>query len=256
MAGFKDKRFKFKSLKEYRTTDPSDLSYIPVLDKNPKLAVQYLTKEDLLASYELLKEVFNEIKSKTRGIKHKIMVDTLLFSKENFKWYSVFLRHAANLLNLKEVRIPYDKSPKYSMSSHPTRKEVWLIRAHQPFGVYYDGQKKNYFAEELEQNRAECDAITNFRIKYISEQHEVQEFVGKGYPTWYTLEDLTIYEKYCVKTNTRIRVDFKNGKLHYFIAGASDNWKEIKGVPDDMKYVIYALLFRNSDVNTLENAED
>ena len=48
-----------------------------------------------------------------------------------------------------------------------------------------------------------------------------------------------------IKTNKRVRIDFNKGELLYFIAGASDNWKQVVNVPIEMDYVITALLFRN-----------
>ena len=242
---------KFNSLKLYKSSNPLTFAYIPILDTDPKYSANYMTRADLIDSYELLKEVFEEIANdKIKRVKHRVLADTICFSKENFHWYSIFVKEASRILNMKDVEIPYYKCPDYSINSDTKGRS--LIKVHQPFGVYYNGKRKVYFAEELKSNRPQNDPINNYRLKYILSQYELEEFTGNSYPSWYSLDDLTIYEKYCTKTNTRIRVDFKEGDLHYFIAGASDNWKEILNVPDKMKYVIYALLFRTMDVDTNE----
>ena len=62
---------------------------------------------------------------------------------------------------------------------------------------------------------------------------------------FFTTPHPTNKSKYSYKTNTRIRIDFRNNNLYYFIAGASDNWREIEDVPNEMKYVVYSLLYKN-----------
>lgn len=242
---------RFKRLKEYKSKNFLVFTYIPVLDVDPICACNYLTKRDLIDSFNLLEEVFKEINA--GKIEHTIMADTILYCEENFLWYATFYKEAGKLLNSEcSVEPDYSKCPTYSRKEHLAHKpEVpYYIKVHQPFAVYYDNKKKSYYAEELKFNREKNDPINNYRIKYIVDQHELSEFIGVSYPSWYSLDDLTIYEKYCTKTNTRVRIDFKDGSLHYFIAGASDNWKEIEDVPYSMIHVIYALLFRTMDVKT------
>lgn len=225
----------FKELSKYKSKDPLLLSYIPILDRNPKYAARYLTKTDLIDSYNLLKEVFREIEED--NIKHEILADTILYCHENFYWYNIFIKEATNILREESIKVPCRKCPDFKLGEHTLFQH--------PFGVYYDAKRKNYFVEELSSNKETNDEVNNYRIKYIIDQHELSEFLGDGYPAWYSLQNLTIYEDYCTKTNTRIRIDFKDGSLHYFIAGASDNWKEIENVPYNMIYIIFALLFRN-----------
>ena len=82
------------------------------------------------------------------------------------------------------------------------------------------------------------------RILYISRAHEAQEF-RDGFPAWYIFSNTTLYERYSNTTGVRARIDFNNGEFHYYIAGASDNWKQIVGVPLEMDSIISNLLFRN-----------
>ena len=81
------------------------------------------------------------------------------------------------------------------------------------------------------------------------ENYDMSEFIDDSFPAWYLIQDTTIFEQYSEKTNTRVRVDFRNGEFSYFIAGASDNWQKIMDVPKEMDHVIGALIFRSySDV--------
>ena len=77
------------------------------------------------------------------------------------------------------------------------------------------------------------------------ENYDMSDFIDDAYPAWYLLRETTIFEQYSEKTNTRVRIDFRNGEFMYFIAGASDNWQPILGVPVEMDHVVSALLFRN-----------
>ena len=91
--------------------------------------------------------------------------------------------------------------------------------------------------------------IINYRIKYIMESYDMSDFLDDAFPSWYILQESTIFEQYSEKTNTRVRVDFKDGEFLYFIAGASDNWQRIEDVPAEMDHVISALIFRSFSTN-------
>ena len=73
----------------------------------------------------------------------------------------------------------------------------------------------------------------------------MSDFIDDAYPAWYLINTTTVFEQYSEKTNTRVRVDFREGEFMYFIAGASDNWQRIEEVPAEMDHVIAALLFRS-----------
>ena len=77
------------------------------------------------------------------------------------------------------------------------------------------------------------------------ENYDMSEFIDDCYPNWYLLKDTTVFEQYSEKTNTRVRIDFRDGEFSYYIAGASDNWQKIECVPIEMDHIISALIFRN-----------
>ena len=77
------------------------------------------------------------------------------------------------------------------------------------------------------------------------ENYDMSDFIDDAYPAWYLLRETTIFEQYSEKTNTRVRIDFRNGEFMYFIAGASDNWHQISLVPEEMDHIVAALLFRS-----------
>ena len=150
MEDTKFKLPKFKRLNEYKFKNPLSFTYIPVLDTIPTYACHYLTRADLIDSYNLLEEVFKEINNSK--IIHSVMADTILYCEENFLWYSEFYKESAKLLHSDcHVEPDYDKCPAYSRKQHLKHKpEVpYYIKIHQPFTVYYDNEKKSYYAEEL-----------------------------------------------------------------------------------------------------------
>ena len=245
-----------KNLSKYKSTISERLAYIPILDKRPDLAANYLTISDMQGAYALLKESFKEIAEGKRI--HALMVDAIKLDIDNFEWYCRFFKQIEdNLLIVRKFNLPYNKCPEGERKEHVTTvgplKEYIVepeLTAYQPFNVYYNGEKKKFEASPCVSNRKYSDPIVNYRIKYILDQHSIDEFKNCTFPGWYSLSNTTIYERYSYKTNTRIRIDFKDNKLYYFIAGASDNWKEIENVPEEMSYVVYALIFKNYMINT------
>ena len=228
-----DKRV-LKGLKEYKLTSTRQAKYIPVLDRDPVFAARALTKKDAEASYKLLKKTFQEIDREE--IYHEVLASTLLFSRENFMWFATFLKEIERMLDKEEFDgIPYHKSPVYNYLKPPTVYQPFhVVASHGSVAIY------NYrvLSKKLH-------PINNYRIKYIMENYDMSDFIDDCYPNWYLIKDTTVFEQYSEKTNTRVRIDFRNGEFTYFIAGASDNWKKIDGVPLEMDHVIAALIFRS-----------
>lgn len=244
MAKYERKRF--KDLEEYAAWGNADLSYIPILDELPSFAAQALTRRDLALSYELLIKCFEEIKNDS--ILHTILCDTILYDEYNFNWYSTFFRELEVLLNKKPTRIPFNKCPVTERRSVVKRnRDVASLRicptAYFPFYTYFDSSTKMLTPVYLEQNIPERDVVTNYRIYYISEQYEAQDFPNDTFPDWYLLKSTTVYEKYNEKTNVRVRIDYIDNRFEYFIAGASDNWKKVETF-EDLEHVISSLLFK------------
>ena len=228
-----DKRV-LKSIKEYNLSSATQAKYISVLDRDSVFAARALTKKDIEKSYKLLKETFKEIEED--NIYHEPLANTLLFSRENFTWFAAFLKELENLLNIrKKFEVPYEKCPSSIMLKPPV--------VYQPFRALNDKGKLKLFNYRTLSKK--LPPINNYRIKYIMENYDMSEFIDDAYPAWYLIKDTIVFEQYSEKTNTRVRVDFRNGEFSYFIAGASDNWQRIEGVPLEMDHVVAALLFRS-----------
>ena len=228
-----DKRV-LKSIKEYNLTSTKQAHYISILDRDSTFAARALTKKDMQKSYNLLKETFEEIGKD--NIYHEPLANTLLFSRENFMWFATFFKELESLLRVDaELEIPYEKCP----TSTPLKPPI----VYQPFYCHKCNKVAVLFNYKVLSKK--LHPINNYRIKYIMENYDMSEFIDDAYPSWYLIKDTTVFEQYSEKTNTRVRVDFREGEFSYFIAGASDNWQKIEGVPLEMDHVVAALLFRS-----------
>ena len=235
-----------KNIEEFASKNHVDLSYIPILDADPSLSARFLTKKDLEASYKLLAQCFEEIRS--NEITHTILCYTITFNEYNFKWYVTLLKEIEDLLNVKPIKIPYSKCPSDVKDKlvEKNRKEKSLKvipYVYQPFYSYLEARTGKFTPVYLEQNLEGRDEVTNYRLYYISEQYQAQEFQDETFPNWYLFKGITVYEKYNEKTNVRVRIDYIDNKLTYFIAGASDNWKKVETF-EDLEHVIASLIFK------------
>jgi hypothetical protein len=225
-----------KPLKEYELNSCKQGKYLPILDKDPVMAARALTKKDLKKSYIVLKEIFEEIRVE-ENIYPTPLISTLLFSRENFAWFSSFFKEIENILGKREsYNIPFEKCPKINHLKPPVVYQPFYVTSRPAEGF----KLRNYriLSKRLH-------PINNYRIKYIMENYDMSEFIDDAYPAWYLIKDTTVFEQYSEKTNTRVRIDFRDGEFSYFIAGASDNWQKIERVPIEMDHVIAALLFRS-----------
>ena len=225
-------REELKPLKQYKLESGKQARYIPILDKDPVLAARALTKKDIEKSYKLLRDVFGEIEKDE--IYHEPLAYTITFNYENFHWFSTLFKELENILGVEETEIPFSKCPSAN-----------LERQHRPPFVYqpFHAQKEGLYNYKILSKK--LPPINNYRINYIMENFDMSEFIDDCYPEWYLIKDTTVFEQYSEKTNTRVRVDFRGGEFSYFIAGASDNWQKIEGVPLEMDHVIAALIFRS-----------
>lgn len=221
-----------KDLKEYELKSKKQGAYPPILDRNPSFAARFLTREDADKSYKLLKEVFTHIKN--GEYYYEVLQDNILKSRNNFIWFASFFRELEEINKVETFKIPYDKCP---------QNEGKELEVRQPFRCITRG-KQRVVLKPLYTNILRQPAVNNYRIQYIANNYDMSEFQDDCYPAWYLLKNTTIFEQYNEKTNTRVRIDFRNGEFKYFIAGASDNWQPILDVPMEMDHVVSALLFR------------
>ena len=221
-----------KPIKEYKLTSSKQAAYIPILDAEPSFAAKFLTKEDLKKAYELLTETFNEINNNTPF--HLPLYDTILNSGYNFTWFVNFFREIENVLG---------KEPTYiDLTKCPIQLEEKL-EVYQPYNVALKS-KGNFTLRTPKTNVKNQPPINNYRISYITAGYGLEDFQDDQYPGWYLLKNTTVFEQYNEKTNVRVKIEFRDGRFFYFIAGASDNWQNIEASPD-MDHVVSALLFRN-----------
>ena len=150
-------------------------------------------------------------------------------------WFAAFFKELENILRVEELNIPYNKAPKGIKRRTPI--------VYQPF--YSHVVKGTALLHNYKVLSKTTTPINNYRIRYILENYEMSDFIDNCYPEWYLIKRTTIFEQYSERTNTRVRVDFQSGEFLYFIAGASDNWQKIEGVPIEMDHVIGALIFRS-----------
>ena len=225
-------REQLKPIKQYSLKKKEQAKYVPILDRDPVFAARYLTKKDIGEVYKLLKTAFEEIERDE--VYHEPLVHTITFNYENFQWFASFFKELENILEVEKTNIPFDKCPSCTLKRQHRPPFVY-----QPF--YFNGGKlrtPNIVSKSL-------PTINNYRILYLMEGYDMSDFKDDCYPEWYLIATTTVFEQYSEKTNTRVRVDFRDGEFSYFIAGASDNWKKIEGVPLEMDHVIGALIFRS-----------
>ena len=217
-----------EQLKDERIKDKKNFHYPPILDYNPVKAADFLTIEDSKEVLKLMSNTYSNFKEE--GQKNIVLEKSILL---NFEWFASFTLELCNLLEQEPILIPYDKVkiPRWDKSiKDPIFFPPLKIRRGVITPEYYNIESK--------------DPIDHYRISYIKEAYEATDF-RDGFPVWYMFSNTTIYERYSAKTNVRVRIDYNNGELSYFLAGASDNWKRIVGVPVEMDDVIASLLFRD-----------
>lgn len=202
------------------------LRYPPILDRDPSMAAKFLTLEDCQNSLTLLQDTFLDLGKSTQ--KNKLLEWSILSNKATFDWFISFTITLCELLDTKAFKAP-------DLNNLPGDSDLKLC----PPMIYKKGiVSPEYFKINT------VDPISHHRVKYIGEAYEATDF-RDGFPIWYSLSNTTIYERYSAKTNTRVRIDHCDGELQYFLAGASDNWKNIVGVPLEMDDVIINILFRD-----------
>lgn len=241
-----------RDIKDYKLHSTKEAKYIPILDYDPSLAASYLTRKDSIKAYELLKEVYEDIregniktplKSETfnRGdeycgyARNPLLSDTVLGGAENFRWWAIFTRALEEIIGEEtEIQIPYSMSPKETEDD-----TLWF------FNPFYATCFNNRVLRYEGTNNPNGIPINNYRILYIKNRYELADFYGCKFPGWYLLGETTLFEDYNEKTNVRVKITFEGGSLKYYTAGSSDNWQQVKDVPKEMDSVVSAFMFRN-----------
>lgn len=210
-----------------------DSKLIPILDRDPILAANFLTVKDAEDALLLLIDTFRYLKSPLQ--QNKALELNILLNRETFSWYAKFATELDRLVTgISAIEIPY-----YQLEDIKEKSDFPL--------TFFPPIKYNLNYKRIEPLKFKVrdkNPINLWRITYIREEYEETEFFD-GYPAWYMMSEITVHESYSTRTNRRIRIDFINGEFVYYIAGASDNWRRIVGVPSEMDYVVASLLFKN-----------
>lgn len=214
-----------QDFKNFKSSNPLDFFYPPILDEDPQFAARFLTKSDIKLCYEGLKAFYANINSNEN---FAILRDTAFTSAQNYRWLAAFFKELEDILEIEErVEVPFPELPEAEDTEFQT-----------PF---HKGTSNKVVREKI--TIGSDNIIDLYRYIYITKFHKVDEFID-GFPLWYNLNGKTLYEAYDERTNYRIRIDGVDNELRYYVSGASDNWQEIVGVPIEIDYVVEALLFR------------
>lgn len=218
-----------KTLEKLGIKGNVQLYYPYILDMDPIKAASYLTIEDGLKAIELISYVYKVLKGEKEP--KYTLLEKSLQTPPSFDWFASFYEELVRLNELEEYEtVPYDLKPKGLNNYKPY--------FFPPLSYNTGKVREKKFPPNIK------DPIAKYRCLYIKNKVSLSEF-REGYPSWYALSDMTLFEEYNVMTNIRVRIDFTNGEFRYFLAGASDNWKEIKEVPLEMDHIISALMFRS-----------
>lgn len=209
-----------------------------ILDRDAVLAANFLTIEDSKDTLELMLNVFKGLRSD--DCKYPLAKMCVMWSFTNFNWFVKFTEELIRLVlgDDEKFDFPMDLCP--PIVNCGTKDQFGKAYFCPP--LKYNTKKKR--AELVKFRTKVIDPVDCYRIQYISCNYYLEDF-REGYPAWYSLRDVVVYENYSPRTNKRIRIVHRNGEYHYYLTGASDNWKEIMEVPLEMDYVVSALLFRD-----------
>ena len=205
------------------------LSYPYILDNDPVRAANYLTMDDSLEAVKLLSYTYNVLKGEEKP-KYALLERNMKMHAV-FDWFAKFYTELIQSYNLDEYeKVPYELKPKGKINNNLLFFPPLVYRT-----------KK---IQEVKFPPKIIDVVSKYRCLYIKKRVQLSDFKD-GYPSWYVLSNMTLFEEYNIMTNIRVKLDFTEGEFRYYIAGASDNWKEIRDVPLEMDHVISALIFRS-----------
>ena len=218
-----------RALENIVVKNNEQLSYPYILDRDPIIAAKYLTIEDGKEAVELLSYTYRALKGKEKS--KYVLLERNMQMHAVFDWFAKFYTELINYYDMEGYEeVPYDLKPKGQVNHNLLFFPPLIYKAKKIIEVKFPSKI--------------VDTVSKYRCLYIKKKVQLSDF-KEGYPSWYTLSNMTLFEDYNIMTNTRVKLDFKEGEFRYFIAGASDNWKEIRDVPLEMDHVISALIFRS-----------
>ena len=238
----------FKILRDINKEEFSfytDCYFPKILHSNPEDAAKSLTIKDAEEAYTILKEVLYDSSENC-----KLLRDVVYKNKFTFEWYKVFFYALRRFFQFPDIDAECVKGPSEG------KDEILYI--YYPFYVLpskngyttfhdesivndYNNTQFTYGKKSVESIEVIPNYVDLCRRAYIKECYEADAF-KTGYPSWYELP-VKLVEKYNPYLNRRVRICCEDQELKYYVAGASDNWEEVLGVPLEMDDIVLTLLY-------------
>lgn len=217
-----------------------------ILDENPEVAVKSLTKKDILRSYVRMYKHFYALYNDSELFEKNIIgfgtplvsPKTTLSNQKTFMFYWDFFINLEKCVNEIYGRKEYiertftEKDFKKHISKLPNINKVNYV-----LGKVH--KNKEYFKWGM---RSANNTIACNRLDYILNEYSYKEFYY-GIPTWYSVINPIISEKYSLKEHKFLRIEQVKGKYKYYISNYRYDWEEIKGIPDIVQSIIDTILF-------------
>jgi hypothetical protein len=215
-----------------------------ILDEDPCKSASYLIKQHIYKYITDLEYSFTYYNlKKIKPINSSIVLqECIIYSKENYLWFSKFYEELKKLYNKfvvgKKIFINnFDESFLYNLNNIEFKNTgLKLPKALDSFINKFNRYIYHKYVKDL------TNPIDINRIMYIINNYKVDSFMGT-IPPWYSSVSNIIYSSYNKKDRNRVKIIFEDGKYKYFISFISDKWTEVKDVPPEIKYFINSVLY-------------
>ena len=171
----------------------------------------------------------------------------LTYSLANCEWYNAFYKELQNICNIAGIFIIPDLHIdllKVKGDSTFNRNPL-VIHPPNYDEYYFDLCEKN--ADRYEKAK---DTYILSRMMLMDMKPEFEDFV-KGIPAW-LMGTTEVMNGYDIVTRKHIRVMKDGNRYRYYTALISDKWKEIKGVPPEMDYVVHFIISNRANLRFVD----
>ena len=154
------------------------------------------------------------------------VIQEVLYSKENYIWFSEFYTALNKLVKVDKSRIIEFKD-EYVFDVNKIKFKN--------SGLIFDVERTDVSIDTL---------INQNRVMYIQKNLKAQDFPC-GYPSWYIKLDGKVYEKYSPRLRRNFRVVYENNRYNYYFADYFNQWVQVPDVPIEIDDFINSLLHNN-----------
>ena len=225
---------------------------IIILDEDPKKAAKALVRIHVTFYIPLLQKIFIRYHNGNftkRSISH-MWISYMKRSKQNYSWVVEFYEALQEIFkNSISRENKYYSDPKIDFYNYylkiddtlPLGRQELCVHSHR-IDAHKDNKKK--FKEFKD------SFINSNRIKYLMMNYPEAMFVNSKAPEWYgvvkgNFEFINVIDNMIVRLVRNSQGNYK----YYCKVGLSDIWEEIKNVPQEMRFIINALVYTNKGVN-------